>query len=171
MDHHFVITQVDGEKKPKNQFSLGRMIRTFLPVFILSSFLPVFVLLVLKPPQVGFFTKADQSPTLRLWFEPAQVVASSGNFTNLQLMASFESGTTLIPTISVEVSPSEGLTVDNPLLEHKTPFRGKIMLGTVQVVASSPGEYELAINKESVDIRAFDADLQIVTQPSKIIFR
>lgn len=171
MDHHFVITQTDGNKKFNEKFNLVRMLRTFLPVFILSTFLPVFVLLVLNPPQVGFFTRADQSPTLRLWFEPAQVVANTGNFTTLQLMASFESGTTLIPTISIEVSPSEGLSVDNPLLERKTPFRGKIVLGTVQVVAGSAGEYTLAINKESIDIRAFDKDLQIVTQPGEIKFR
>lgn len=171
MDHHFVINQVEGEKRSRNGFSLVRLLRTFLPVFILSSFLPVFVLLVLKPPQVGFFTRADQSPTLRLWLEPASVVSTTGNFVQLQLMASFESGTTLIPTISVEVSPSEGLSVDNPLVERKIPFRGKVVLGTIQVAADSPGEYKLAINKESIEIRAFDADLQIVTQPGNITFR
>ena len=86
-------------------------------------------------------------------------------------MANFESDTTLIPAITVQLTASEGLIVDNPVVERKIPFKGKVALGTVQIGAQSPGEYKLEINKNNIEIRAFETDLQIITQPSVVSFK
>lgn len=147
------------------------MFKRFIPVFVLAAMLPFLIGFLVTPPDVGFFTRADTRDELRIWLEPANVTMTAGSEVTLTVVGSFESENTLIPEISLYVQGDNNLEVSNPLLVHSIPFNGKVELGKITVSALETGKATVTIPQDSIEITAFDREIEINTGSANIVVR
>lgn len=172
MDYHFLkpkfdrATQSSGDVK-----NISKIVKNFLPVFVLAAMLPFFIGFVVAPPDIDFFTRADSASSLRVWLEPSNIVMSSGSQTTLTVVASFESETKLIPEISFDVVGSESLAISNSKIVYSIPFSGRVELGEVTVSAAESGKAEVIIPEDSIVVNAFDGPLEITSGSTNIVVR
>lgn len=171
MDTHFVRPKDEGVRRSSDFGNLSKILKSFLPIFVLSAMLPFLIGFVVSPPDIGFLTRADSSSELRVWLEPANVVMSRGSEASFTVVASFESDTMLIPEISLNIVGGPSLSVNNPNLSYSIPFSGKVELGKVTVAALESGQATLTIPEDSIIITAFDSPLEITTGAANIVVR
>ncbi|OGM31997.1 hypothetical protein A2803_02815 [Candidatus Woesebacteria bacterium RIFCSPHIGHO2_01_FULL_44_21] len=170
MDYHFLRPKRVREQ-PVNSSYIFKLVGRFLPVFLLAAILPFLIGFVVAPPDISFLTRADATSELRVWVEPANVVMSPGGTTEFTVLAQFEGEEKLIPEITLTLTASSGLVLENKSVTYKVPFNGRVELGRVGVRAESAGEAMVDISRESIKITAFEWPLEVSTAPAKVIIR
>lgn len=170
MDYHFLRP---GKTAPSygGSRNLLRFLSRFLPVFLLAAILPFLIGFVVAPPDISFFTRADEPSELRVWIEPANLVMSPNSTIEVSIMAQFESEGKLVPEVSLSVLATGSITVDSPNVTHSIPFSGRAELGKVLLRATSAGTGQVAIPEGSVKVTAFEWPLKIRTAGSNVIVR
>lgn len=171
MDAHFVRPKISQKKGTSDVTRFFKIIRTFVPVFLLAAILPLMIGLVVAPPQISLFTNADVTPVLRVWVEPANVIIDSGGKATFNLLAEFDSDNKLIPEIKVPLIVSGGIKTSTNQITYSIPFKGKVTLGSFEVLGQSPGEASVNILKEGVKITAYDGPIDIKTAAANIVVR
>jgi len=141
----------------------------FFPLFVLAAVLPFLIGLVVAPPDISFFTRADTEPELRVWLEPANVLMASGATTELAIIAQFDGEEKLIPELSLELSARGGVVVENARFVHSVPFKGRVEIGKAHVRAVAPGNAVVEITTDSISVTAFEGPLKVTTAEAKVI--
>lgn len=169
MDYHFLRPEGVAPQGGLSSRRTVKILLKFLPVFVLAAVLPFLIGLVVTPSNIGFFTRADTEPELRVWLEPANILMSSGSTAELTLVAQFDAESLLIPEIALELSSRGGVVMDNTKFVHSIPFRGRKEIGKVYIRGVSPGNAEVIIPQESVAITAFEGPLIVTTAKANVI--
>ena len=173
MDFHFV-TPKASEKKTQNRADFNKLlklIRNFIPVFLLAAMLPAFVAILVAPPDIDFITRADTDPVLRIWMEPATSITSPGNEANIKIMADFNSDSKLIPEISFTIDPESPVQISETSFTYPTPFNGEVELGSFTATSNSQADSKIHIVENNIRITAYDGPIEIKTSPARIIVR
>jgi len=148
-------------------------LKQFIPVFVLAMFLPFFVFLILKPPQLKFFSGATgEKVEFRVWIEPQTVVASVGREVEMRVMGSFVSERDSVLAVSLVVGGSDGsLAFDKREVAFKEPFSGETELGVVKVTPLKTGEYELEIDPRQVEVMTSGVEVEVVGGRARLVAR
>lgn len=145
-------------------------VKKFIPVFLLFMLLPFFVAFVINPPEIRFFTGAGgEENRLRVWIEPSSVVVNAGGGVELTIMADFESDEKLISGLKVGVAAPGGVSLSSMSVVADKPFRGQMMIGTVQATALKSGTYEVKIPKELVEAEVTSGPLEIIVGSANLV--
>ena len=171
MDTHYVRPRIEHKKSSLNKKKISKLLRIFLPVFVLAAMLPFFIAFVVSPPKVNFFTNADTPPELRVWLEPADIISSVGRETKLEVYAQFDSDSKLVPEISFDIRANGKVNISPLNMTYHTPFRGKVHIGTVSVTPKSVGESIISVPKDSISVVAYDGPLSVKTAVAKLTAR
>lgn len=171
MDFHFVTsnTRENNERGGVDTRKFFKLIRQFLPVFLLAAFLPVLLALMIRPTDTGFVTRADTDPLLRVWVEPTTSIITGDGEARLTLYAQFESETKLIPELQVAVTSGEALVLSESEFVYPRPFKGKVELGKFSVSSSQPGDYTISVPQSEVIVRAYEGPIEIKTNTARVI--
>lgn len=151
--------------------NLLRFLSRFLPVFLLAAVLPFLIGFVVAPPDISFFTRADEPSELRVWIEPANLVISPDSATEVSIMAQFDGEGKLVPGVSLSILATGSVTVDSPNVTRRVPFSGRSELGKVLLRAKNAGTGQVAIPEGSVKVTAFEWPLKVRTAGSNVIVR
>ena len=173
MDYHFV-TPKTSEKRSSGKGDLRKLlkiIRQFLPVFLLAAILPVMIAFVSAPPDVRFLTRADTDPLLRVWIEPAVNIMKVSGETDLTVFAQFESETKLVPELIVNLSASAPVSLSESVVAYRKPFRGKVEVSRITASSSDAGEFLIDIPVSGISITAYDGPIEIKTSPVRLIVK
>lgn len=171
MDPHFVKPAIPKKRIPPDYKKLIKILKSFLPVFVLAAMLPFLIGTVLVPQEINFFTKADSKDQLRIWLDPPEIVMSKGSETTLSVYANFESDNRLVPEIVLEADTGKLLSINNPKVKYPTPFKGRREIGKISVVALDSGVETVGILKDSIALTSLDTPVEIITGSAKITIR
>jgi len=168
MDYHFLKPR---KLATNGGISLLKIFGRFLPLFLLVAVLPFLIGLVVSPPNIGFFTKADEPSSLRIWIEPANVIISPGKTVELLVVAEFEGDNKLIPEISLNLATRGGVMITGDTINYSIPFSGKTEIGRVFVKGVTSGEAIVSVLRDSIKVTAFDGELKIATADANVIVK
>lgn len=171
MDTHFVKPRLSKNRPPSDYKKLIRVLKSFLPVFVLAAMLPFLIGMVMAPQKISFFTRADSNADLRIWLDPPEIVMSKGSETTLTVYANFESDTKLIPEIALQVGSGRLISINNPKVKYATPFKGRQEIGKISVVALDSGIEVVGVQKDSITLTTLDTPVEITTGSAKITIR
>jgi hypothetical protein len=171
MDYHFLRPQGVAPKTGFNSSNVFKLFTRFLPLFLLAAILPFLVGMVASPPDIGFLTRADIEPTLRVWLEPANIVLAPGSTTELAVVAQFEGEGEFIPEITLNITSQGGVAVQGSQIAHRIPFSGKAELGRLVVRGVEPGSASVNIDRDSVSITAYNTPIEIKTAGANVTVR
>lgn len=169
MDFHFTIPEDTSPSNSRSGPKFGMLFKRLTPLFVLSAVLPLFLFFVSSPADLKFLTRADRAAELRVWLEPANIVAHPNDTIELKVFANFESDTKLLPGITLTAT-SVGIPVVGEIT-YLRPFNGKVELGTITATPSLIGMYEIIIPEESIQVTAFDDPLLIKTSTAKLFIQ
>ena len=170
MDFHVFTSNAQNNDSGKQSKTVKNFFLNFLPIFVLAALLPAFLFLVNNPPNISFTSKATANE-LRIWLEPKTVTASVGKDVELTVMAQFENETKLIPSVAMKLSSGERVALDKNEISYKTPFSGRVTIGTVKATASAAGTYQISIDPTNVSVVAFAEELKVFTSGATIMAR
>lgn len=132
----------------------------FITLLGLAVFLPILVTTTLNPESLRFISKADSSEPLRIWLEPANVVAKPGETIQFEVMAEYEDMQKVVPGVQLALRTDEGVILDNSNLDFNNTFRGKATLGKITVRTQSAGEKKVWIDQNSVNTQLPNLEVQ-----------
>lgn len=141
----------------------------FITMLGLAVFLPLLVTTTLNPESIRFISKANSIQPLRIWLEPANIIAQPGETVQLAVMAEFDDMQNVIPGVRLSLLSDEGLELVNTNVDFPATFRGKAILGNVTVRAVNSGEKKIWIDQNSVDTQL--PNLEVQTTESKITIK
>lgn len=163
MDYHFAISEDTPKKK---NTSLGSIIKVFLPVFAISAVLPVFLFYLINPPKYDFTPQASQTNEIRVWFEPQSVETKPGQLVHLNLVASMEDEKSLVTSLKFRLNSDPSLIVTPSEIFYKQPFSGRVILGSIDIAANTPGQFKLQIPAQSIETTA---NFNVITGTADIL--
>ncbi len=162
MDYHFFVSDKFVDQK--------KVLRKFLPVFLIFLTLPFLLLLANRPSSLRFLAKARDRNELRVWMEPRTYLVNVGQPFELGVVASFE-GPQAVSALRLELNSGEFFVVDKSFLELTRPFRGKTKVGNIKVTALKKGSYNFGFLEGGVKALGFGDELQIVTSSVRVVVR
>ena len=172
MDYNLVRVKEEEKKKIKwIDKKYLKILKKLMPVFLVSLILPFFVGLVMKPPQIGFFTRADEADTLRIWIEPTTALLKTGESVEFEIYAYFENYDKYVPSISLTVTKDEGVLVSEESIRFRTPLRGRAVIGSFRASAYGQGSYKVYIDKSTVATPGFVGPLEVITGAAEMIVK
>lgn len=156
----------DFMKRPK----LSSFLKFFLPIFLISAILPIFLFFVIRPPDIDFLTQADVERELRIWFEPPNVVTAVGKPVFVNVVASFDSESMLIPSISFNLSADQSLLLSESIVTYTNPFKGRINLASLSIKPTKAGKFMVSIPTEGIKT-GLSETLRISTSPVTLVVK
>lgn len=142
--------------------------RLYLSIMAVTVFFPILLISVVSDQQVRLFSLASEPTPLRIWIEPASIIASKNQSFSVSIVGEYEGKGMIIPQVKATLVGS-GLTINPGEVEYKQAFTGRVNLGTVKVRAGQAGNYKIGVAENSVFTSL--PDLQVVTGSSQVIIK
>ena len=170
LDFHFYenkakISETQGSLR--KQGDLGKIIRPFIPIFVLVAILPVFIAISRRPTDVHLNSQAG-SNELSVWIEPHNAIMDHTKTMKLTVKAHFENENNFLPGIKVPVSISGPAALESATVIYGKPFRGEVVLGEITVIPQKAGSVIVSINPTSVVSEAFSSPINVSVSKANI---
>jgi hypothetical protein len=146
--------------------SLQHILRKFFPLFAIAAFLPFLLFFAMNTVDYDITSRANQESVLRVWYEPTAIVLAPGEKMTLSIVAHYESENQQVHSFAAHIPSVSGLRLSSTEISYAPPFRGKVVVGEVEVTGLTLGSYSLDIPKES--IKTSIEDLEVITSPATI---
>lgn len=160
MDYHFVQTKIP---EPRPKVALLPLFKKFLPVFAAAIILPALMFGILNPVNTSLEADAGDRE-LTLWFEPHYVKSAQGVPIKVDIYSSFESGDNLLSPFKYTLLVTEGdARISQPKQEHIKPFRGKVLLGSVNVTLGNSPTAVISFDQQSFEFMGQIRPVKILT--------
>lgn len=126
--------------------------RRFFPWFIIAALLPVVIFAATSRDTYSLFSLAAETNQLTVYPQPGRIITSVGKSTPVQLIGEFDSEAKLISSVTIDViSPDPVMNIQPQTLTFPSPFQGKVKLGSLDIVASRPGTWEVRFRGSAKD--------------------
>jgi hypothetical protein len=171
-DFHFYLKPEKKDKSGNPQITglVKKSLKQFAVLIVLSAALPVFIFFAVNPKSLKFTPQADTSPTLRLWFEPREVILGSEEEAEASIVVDYDAQGKVLTGLSFSLK-AEGLVVDPKEYQVSLPLSGKTKAGVVSFFGLKKGEYEITIPEETINYLNKEANIVVETSPLKVIIR